>query len=253
MLLKSLFLFLAALFQACAAETSFLSVNSRRYRDALGDDQVGSLEELTKISDAEEPMVWFKFDKFDLLGELAQSTAETRFLTAFFEGSVTDVLDQDSSSKAAENVRSEKFEVAEIPASAFESLYDRVHPSDGALVFEFTESNYDLALLDEYLEAVYIYLEETLANIDNLAFQVPTSGKNYARAHSKVEVTDPEKKPGSSTDGVQSALWTEGLISCLIVAALLLWILVIAISWITSLDISYGALEKPANPLKKTN
>ncbi|XBW34489.1 hypothetical protein QEN19_000034 [Hanseniaspora menglaensis] len=42
---------------------------------------------------------------------------------------------------------------------------------------------------------------------------------------------------------VLSEYWTEGLIICLFVSLLLLFILVIAIKWTSSISISYGALE----------
>ncbi|KAL6944868.1 hypothetical protein ACO0RG_001623 [Hanseniaspora osmophila] len=57
----------------------------------------------------------------------------------------------------------------------------------------------------------------------------------------------------SIPDGqVLSTLWTEGLIMCLLVTFLLISILVMAIKWTSSITISYGALEKSNNPIKKT-
>nr|6M0R_N Chain N, V0 assembly protein 1 [Saccharomyces cerevisiae S288C]6M0S_N Chain N, V0 assembly protein 1 [Saccharomyces cerevisiae S288C] len=52
-------------------------------------------------------------------------------------------------------------------------------------------------------------------------------------------------------DDILSSIWTEGLLMCLIVSALLLFILIVALSWISNLDITYGALEKSTNPIKK--
>lgn len=48
-------------------------------------------------------------------------------------------------------------------------------------------------------------------------------------------------------------IWTEGLLMCLIVSFILLGILLVALSWLSSLTISYGALEKQTAPSKKTN
>lgn len=48
-------------------------------------------------------------------------------------------------------------------------------------------------------------------------------------------------------------IWTEGLLMCLFVSLVLLGILVIALSWLSSLTISYGALERQTAPSKKTN
>ncbi|SCV01041.1 LANO_0F09868g1_1 [Lachancea nothofagi CBS 11611] len=260
MFYQSVLLAVAVLAQLSAAGTSFLAINSQRYQEALNDDKIESWAQLSDLGNANEPLVCFRFAQFDLLAQIARSSAETRFLPTFFEDSVTDVWNDDSLSATSEITKSAIVEVGQLSELVIPSLYSKIDDNDAVVLFEFTEPSYDLERLDEYLETVYLFLEEALPNIDNLVIQVPSVGETYTKSSAKtseVEVSDPEKNPGKDLpagDGRKvNALWTEGLISCLIVAALLLSILVTAISWITSLEISYGALERPANPLKKNN
>lgn len=258
MIYQSILFFLAAVLQLTAASSTFLSLNSHRYQQALNDETITSLKTLASLADSEEPLVCLRFEKFDLLGQLGQKNAQAGFLTSFFEDSLTRVLDQDESFVDLEDPNTSVLKVDEIPSAAFELLYEKVNRKNAVVAFDFTAASYDLESLEEYLESVYLYLEETLANIDNFVVQVPTSdASSYtedqidAAVHgTNVEVSDPENP---SKGGKSTGIWTDGLISCLIVSLLLLWILVTAIAWITSLDISYGALEKPTNPLKKTN
>ncbi|SCU97961.1 LADA_0H09604g1_1 [Lachancea dasiensis] len=260
MILQSAILIVAILLQFSAAGTSFLALNSQRYREALDDATAASWPELASLGTSKEPLVCFRFTQFDLLTQLAQSSANTRFLPTFFEDSVTNVWIDDVPSTAVGAMYSPVVAVGQLPDSIVPSLYSQVDGEDAVVVFEFSEPSYDLERLDEYLETAYLFLEDTMANIDNLVVQVPTSGKSYVRDAadaSEIGVSDPNKKPKPSVPAddteILSTLWTEGLISCLIVAGFLLFVLVIAISWVTSIDISYGALEKPVNPLKKTN
>ncbi|SCV04326.1 LAME_0H17568g1_1 [Lachancea meyersii CBS 8951] len=257
MIFQSILVAVALFLQVSAAGTSFLAVNSQRYKDALQQDGVESWAELSTLSYAEEPLICFRFTKFDLLAQIVQSPAEIRFLPTFFEELVNQVWNHDSFVDEAD---SSPIQIGKLPKSPLASFYNQIDRENDVVVFEFTDSEYDLTSLDEYLETAYLFLEESLANIDNIVIQVPSVSEGYTRSTAKtseVDVSDPEKQPEPSTpagdSNEMSTLWTEGLISCLIVAGILLAILIVAISWITSLDISYGAFEKPANPIKKTN
>ncbi|CEP60591.1 Voa1p LALA0_S01e14400g [Lachancea lanzarotensis] len=257
MIIQCLLAAVAFFLQVSAAGTSFLAVNSQRYKDALNKDKIDSWTELSAFSDIEEPLVCFRFSKFDLLSALAEVPSEVRFLPTFFEELVTQVWEEDSFTDVA---HISTVEVSKIPELSLPSLYSQVDRKSDIIVFEFSDASYDLERLDEYLETVYLFLEEELVNIDNIVIQVPSVGEPYVKNTAKtsdIDVSDPDRKPAPSSptgNGDElSTLWTEGLISCLIVTAILLAILSVAISWITSLEISYGAFEKPVNPLKKTN
>ncbi|SCU84967.1 LAFA_0D13102g1_1 [Lachancea sp. 'fantastica'] len=257
MILQCLLAALAFFLQVSAAGTSFLAVNSQRYQNALSTDKVNSWEELSALSDTQEPLVCFRFTNFDLLTEMARFPTEVGFLSTFFEDLATQAWNEDSFTDVAD---ASSIEVQEIPEPALPSLYSQVDRESDIIVFEFSGVSYDLKRLDEFLETVYVFLEEELMNIDNIVIQVPSVGKGYVKNTAKtsdIDVSDPDRKPVSSSPAGNgdelSSLWTEGLISCLIVTAILLAILFVAISWITSLEISYGAFEKPVNPLKKTN
>lgn len=69
------------------------------------------------------------------------------------------------------------------------------------------------------------------------------------------EGQDSDSDSGSDSDdkNEEHRIWTEGLLMCLIVSFILLGVLVIALSWLSSLSISYGALERQTAPSKKTN
>ncbi|CCE62941.1 hypothetical protein TPHA_0D03050 [Tetrapisispora phaffii CBS 4417] len=62
-----------------------------------------------------------------------------------------------------------------------------------------------------------------------------------------------EDEDNAEDNDILSKIWTEGLLMCLLVSIFLFGLLAVALSWMTSLEISYGAFEKQSNPLKKTN
>lgn len=55
----------------------------------------------------------------------------------------------------------------------------------------------------------------------------------------------------TTSEVLKPQLFTPGLLSCLIVTLLLILILSIAISWVSSLGISYGSFEKKVEHGKK--
>lgn len=245
--------------------TSFLSVNAHRYINPVETKQVNYLVELLLLSNNEEPLVVLQFDNFNLLDHFDEKHAQTYpFLTALFETSLVTVLEEQNVDALKSGFdHANLMQINEIPASASDLLRYKFSSSDKAVVVEFTKENYDIAELDDFLQTMYAFMEDSLKNIDNIVLRVPTSSDSSTKLKSlrngetskDVGVDDPENSHEDEPEDSDalSSLWTEGLLSCLIVSGLLLAILVVAISWLASLDISYGALEKPANPLKKNN
>lgn len=263
-LLKWLFIYIW-LCQGVLADgvSSFLWLGSQRYRHGVEEEGITSLEELLQLSDSEEPLVVFQFDKFDVLRHNTEVLGGSRsFLASLFQSdSVSNVLREDAPTQGFAEAK--VVEVAQLPASASEFLIGKFSRRDSAVVVEFSGEYYNPAALDEFLETLYSFLEESMSNIDNIVVQTRSSDEAALRwqetrdsSPDKVGVDNPNSSgtpdDGSDPDAL-SSLWTEGLLSCLLVSALLLGILVTAISWVSSIHISYGALEKSTNPLKKTN
>lgn len=241
--------------------TSFFSINAERYVDAVKTEKVSSLKELLEMSRTEEPLIVLQFDKFDLVNAFDEKHEGTYpFISSLLKSSLDTFLEEKGLPDGQKGYNGARvLKVGEIPASAGEELRHRFKKSDNAVVVEFTKERYDVAELDDYLETLYAFMEDSLKNVDNIVLRVPKSGNSGADIEKIEELREPEKsgEPGDGDDNDDddslSSLWTEGLLSCLLVSLLLIAILVVAISWIASLDISYGALEKSANPLKKNN
>ncbi|SCV03086.1 LAMI_0H05358g1_1 [Lachancea mirantina] len=254
MLCRSLVAVLVVFLRVSAAITSYTSFGTSKYREAVSNGQATSLAQLAVISDAQEPLIVFQFLKFDLLGAIEQQKSQAGFLTELLHNTANfEILAQDELLKVPP-AGGKQFVVAEIPAAPSELLYGNFQKSDNCIVFQFTNTDYDLARLDEFAEIAFVFLEEELSSADNFVFQLGAEKSFKAQARNQAEseaigVSDPE----GDSKPVLSSLWTDGLITCLLVTGLLIWILVIAISWITSLEISYGAFQKPSDPIKKTN
>ncbi|CDO93945.1 unnamed protein product [Kluyveromyces dobzhanskii CBS 2104] len=240
--------------------TSFLAVNAQRYIDPVETNQVNRLAELLLLSNAEEPLIVLQFNNFDLLGQFDAEHAQTYpFLATLFEASLEPVLQEDDVKYLSNGFdHAHVVTVGEIPASASDLLRGEFTTSENAVVVQFTEESYDVAELDDFLETMYAFMEDSMNNVDNIVLRMPSSDSANAESLINAEtskdvgVDDPEVDDPEDSDAL-SSLWTEGLLSCLIVSGLLLAILVTALSWLGSLDISYGALEKTTNPLKKNN
>lgn len=239
--------------------TSYLSVNAQRYRQRVLDESISSIEELLSLSNSEEPIILLQFSDFNIIEEMSKSSGtKYPFLWSLFKNDLTGILPEDEEAKELANTN--YLEVSVLPAPANEYLIGKFSKDDDAVIIQFTEKEYDMEELDEFLSLLYVFMEDSLSNVDNMALQIPSSDSSFKvqqmrdAASGSISVDYPEtsKVPDSDNDEL-SSLWTEGLLSCLIVSFILLAILGIAISWISSLNISYGALEKSTNPLKKTN
>lgn len=149
----------------------------------------------------------------------------------------------------------EQFTVNDLAQSASDLLYDHFLEDKSIVLFKFPSSDYDLYKLDEFIESCLLFLEDKssddLTVVINSVGTIDTDDYNFAAKDILSHDDNNEAQDGDSD--ILSSIWTEGLLMCLIVSALLVFILIIALSWISNLDITYGALEKSSNPIKKNN
>lgn len=249
-----------------AASTSYVSLGNQD----IVDPRVSSAEDIIEKATTEQPVVVLQFKKAKVLESMANSDANLPFLNQFLKHAVTNVITDDVKLSRA----NDDDDVVVIKAkSLYEDplkLLNKVNVDNKRSVwFKFSEKEYDVEELDHYLESVVIYLEEYLnTHLDIILNTVDTitleqldekteSQETFAQSSESATKHEPKAKPSHGSnkpeedDDSLSHIWTEGLLMCLIVAFLLLVILVIALTWMASLDISYGALEKSTNPLKK--
>lgn len=236
---------------ASADEISYVSVKSGSY---LADD-INSVSDLISQANEENPLVIFQFETFPAVPEFLPSEGNLPFLYKFFNYDVTKVL-QEGSSFDIDNERAEVFTLTEVPSTASELLYDYHHEGKSVILFDFQRAEYDISVLDEFLESAYLFLEDSLDNLGTVVLTTENSGSFNtvvsSKARSEKSRDDKGTTPIGGDEDILSDIWTEGLLMCLIVSLLLVAVLVVAISWMSSVNISYGALERSTNPLKKT-
>lgn len=259
MICRSLSLTLAFLLQvasvviASTSTASYVSIKSGK----SSDDDATNVSDLIAQATDDDPLVVFRFSKYPVLDELLPFEGHVPFLSRFFESDVTRSYPKDSSiDNLQKDDRIEIFELNDLAFSASELLYNYHSKGKSVVLFDFHGSNYDLPALDEFMESAYLLLGDSFGRIENMVVNTVESHNSTplgSTARTKKAHKDKgTKEPiGNDTD-VLSNTWTEGLIMCLIVSLLLLGILIVALSWMSSIDISYGALEKSTNPLKKT-
>lgn len=234
------------------AATTYGSIKTVEYQKSE------SLSDLISQISKDDPLIVFRFTRFPLMEALLPYEDHVPYLTKFFETDVTELFSQEVSSEDLQEVEEiETFDVEELTSSASQLLYDAPLEDKKLIIFNFEDEDYDLAILDEFLESAYLLLHNSFDRVDNVVLSVTdaVAADHFSadRKTKKAPVSHRSKKPvEDNDDDVLSTIWTEGLIMCLIVSLLLLGILVVAISWMGSVDISYGALEKSTNPLKKT-
>ncbi|AAS50462.1 AAR097Cp [Eremothecium gossypii ATCC 10895] len=263
--LRIVFLALLEAAVAAAGVASFVSVKAERYRNGLEIKGAQDLRELVRLGTEQEPVVVVQFGAYRLFSELEKAGAGTqRFLHRLLASDSLNVLNGDEALQPHSSTRVAEFE--ELPVE----LPAEVRGGAGSLLLHLKAPDYALDEVDGFLQRCH----EQLPSLDNIVLQFPhdillvAADVQESAARQKkdsVEVTDPEgdSKPKPSDhdkapDGHKetdelSAIWTEGLLSCLLVSLLLFGILATAVSWILSVEVSYGALEKSTNPLKKTN
>lgn len=250
-----------------ADTTSYVSI---RTKDVL-DNRISNAFDIIKSATVKQPVVIFEFDKFKLLDEMVEDEklSDYSYLNKFYQDELTNVFNEDSELDRPGNDQMAFFKVNKIKQSASNILYDYPIEDYGIVWFEFTKKDYKLSELNEFIETAVIFLEEylninidiiinskgtaTIEQLDNTLNNTNKDEKSNTDKSKDNKKDDKKKnKEGTVDNDILSEYWTEGLLMCLIVAALLLFILVIAISWLSSLEISYTALDKKVNPIKKT-
>lgn len=255
--------------------TSYVSI---RTKDTL-DNRISNAIDIINSATVKQPVVVFEFDRFKLLDRLVQddNLPSYLYLDKFYQDELTNVFNEDNVLSKPNLNDMAFFKIGKIKESAANILYEYPVEDYGIIWFEFTKKNYKLSELDEFIENAIIFLEEYLninidivvnskdrATVDQLDSAL-NDIKNNESSNKDDEPKDSSKdkdqgkkqnkdkdQDKTTDDDILSEYWTEGLLMCLIVAALLLFILVIAIIWLSSLEISYTALEKKVNPIKKT-
>lgn len=270
--LQSLFLLLVTIVSVLAKTTNTTSYISIRTKDDV-DFRLSSSIDIINHATKEQPIVVFEFEKFKIIDAMTNkdndiSINDFQFLDQFFENHLTNVLDEVSGLERPSDDKVAFFKIKNIEQSGSNILYDFPVEDYGIVWFKFQKKDYDLVKLNDFIESASIFLEEYLnVNIDLLINTKDTTPlekfdeisqfkQDNEEEYNQVESTK-ESKPTNddnkdSDDDSLSSIWTEGLIMCLIVSFLLLGILIVAMSWIMSLEISYSALDKPVNPIKKT-
>ncbi|AMD20699.1 HDL045Cp [Eremothecium sinecaudum] len=221
------------------------------------------LNELVKYATQDEPMIIFQFDNYKLNSLLWKgSSGKYRFLEDKFyfpRHSVVfnkDYILEENSDYSIVDLH------GKLNDEYLESL-NSVQPGSKVVLIRFNDNQYDLAQLDQFLSKSQEQLAKILPNTRNIALQFFDRSTGSSKGKNRQARDEPDQRVGSTPESIDkkpdsddenaSKLFTEGLLSCLLISGILLWILVIAIYWLVSLDISYGALQKSTNPLKKTN
>ena len=231
--------------------------------------EIAELNQLVTDASVEQPLVIFQFSKFSLFTNYASSDERVPYLTKFFKHDRTQTFQDDIKELNLGGKSVKTFKLVNLPESAAVLLYDYPVGDKEVIVFQLQGSAYELPRLDEFLDSTMIFLEESISADNSVAFitseadilinskSTRVNANEIVNSHVQKKKKSDKKKDGDKKDDededILSTIWTEGLIMCLIVSALLLVILLVAINWIASLEISYGALEKSTNPLKKTN
>ncbi|EJS43688.1 YGR106C [Saccharomyces arboricola H-6] len=250
----SWFIFKTVQADSSKERSSFISLDDLSKLDTFNSNS----STIDVISSVDSAVAVFGFDNFQLMNVIFKETYEGYpFFDKFFTNDVTFAINGESSLSIPQSLSSvtEQFKIDELPQSVSELLYDHSLDDKSIVLFNFTSSNYDLNKLDEFIESCLLFLEDksndNLTVIINSAGNVDVDEDNFAAK----DILSHHDNDGAhdGDDDILSSIWTEGLLMCLIVSALLLFILIIALSWISSLDITYGALEKSTNPIKKNN
>ena len=245
-----------------AASTSYVSLRNQDIVDA----RVSSTEDIIEKATLEQPVVILQFNKAKILETLANDDYNVPFLNNFFKHGVTNVLtDESKLSAPTDDETTFVFKMKSLDFDPLDILRDANVEKRRAVWFKFENKDYDIRDLDQYIESIVIFVEEYLnVNIDiivntadtmtleefdiDVEYQTATYNSNEKSHSTKAAKTS---ATNGNNDDILSETWTEGLLMCLLVSFILLVILIVALSWISSLDISYGALEKSTNPLKK--
>ncbi|KAK5778354.1 Voa1p PWA37_000396 [Arxiozyma heterogenica] len=271
-----LFTQLVSIILAKNANTNSTSYISIRTKDKIN-YRLSSTLDLLNHATLDQPVIVFEFEKFKIIDSLInnnnQDETNVQFLDQFFENHITNILNNESNlERPSFDAQLALFDIKDIAQSGSSILYDYPVEDYSIFWFKFQKKNYEISKINDFIESAYIFLEEYLnINIDILintkdivsleeldtAITKNKENNYYEDSDSDNNMNDKTKQKEENQDNTQnddglSKIWTEGLIMCLIVSFLLLGILIVALSWIMSIEISYTALEKPTNPIKKT-
>lgn len=258
--------------------TSYISI---RTKDKV-DYRLSSTLDLLNHATLDQPVIVFEFEKFKIIDSMInnnnQDETNMQFLSQFFENHVTNILNSESNlERPSIDLQLAFFKIKDIEQSGSSILYDYPVEDYSVFWFKFQKKNYKISEVNDFIESACIFLEEYLnINIDILINSKDTvsledldaavtknkKNNNYnyndsasdsdSDSNNDNKKQKEQKQDNTENDNSLSKIWTEGLIMCLIVSFLLLGILIVALSWIMSIEISYTALEKPTNPIKKT-
>lgn len=256
-----------------ANSTSYISI---RTKDKV-DYRLSSALDLLNHATLDQPIIVFEFDKFKIIDSMInngnQDETKIQFLSQFFENHVTNILNNEPIlERPSSDTQLALFKIKNIERSGSNILYDYPVEDYSVFWFKFQKKDYEISEINNFIESACIFLEEYLnINIDILintkdtvsledldtAITKNKETKHYSDNNSDNVENDKTKQKEETQDKTEdddslSKIWTEGLIMCLIVSFLLLSILIVALSWIMNIEISYTALEKPTNPIKKT-
>ncbi|KAH3900864.1 uncharacterized protein SCODWIG_02619 [Saccharomycodes ludwigii] len=236
---------------------SFMSLNSKVYNDL---DHISSVSDLYTVANPEEPLIVLQFDSYPLYYnfEAGYYNNDYGFLSDFFDREITTVLEADADNNDDFSDSVSLFSVGDTLDISFTSfqLFKNENETSVA-IFKFTGDYYNLDSLADYLNQLYEALEYKYSNIDNIVIQSAKHHKNNIKETTLFVSEDNDIIDHADTskivDDSLSQIWTEGLLMCLIVSFILILVLIFAIQWTSSITISYGALQKSNNPLKKVN
>lgn len=258
----------SVVFAKSATTTNSTSYISIRSKDKV-DYRLSSTLDIINTATVEQPLVVFEFDKFRVIDSMTSKVEKMnqfQFLSQFFENHLTNVLDDESALDRPDSNDVAYFKIKNIEQSGSAMLYDFPVEDYAIIWFKFQKKDYDLTEVNDFIESASIFLEEYLnINIDMLintkdttplenfdeAVESNQENKDHHDENNMQGSNSNKTNHGEKQDDSLSKIWTEGLIMCLLVTFLLLAILVVAMSWIMSIEISYSALDKPTNPIKK--
>lgn len=271
-----LFTQLVSIILAKNANTNSTSYISIRTKDKI-DYRLSSTLDLLNHATLDQPVIVFEFEKFKIIDSLInnnnQDETNVQFLDQFFENHITNILNNESNlERPSFDAQLALFKIKDIQQSGSSILYDYPVEDYSIFWFKFQKKNYEISEINDFIESACIFLEEYLninidilintkdiVSLEELDTTITKNKENnyYKDSDSGNSMNDrtrqkKENQENTQNDDGLSKIWTEGLIMCLIVSFLLLGILIVALSWIMSIEISYTALEKPTNPIKKT-
>lgn len=160
-------------------------------------------------------------------------------------------------------------DIGQVDSYVIDSNYDQVKSEANKYTLEFQENLDNYEKVSEIIQQNILNLETKSQTLPLLALELTSDNKKVRRDRIIDEIEEileeydildffddnesDDKNNEGKTPSEESRIWTEGLLMCLIVSGILLIILIISLSWLSDLSISYGALERPNNMAKKTN